>query len=232
MLTPVAILDRLEDTRRPVPERRSRMRTNEPATEAHDAVVAELSAKLDAARSRLAVLREARRPHALPAVSGDPKARKAIEKLESEVAAAASETMTLADALQEAEREQREEEARAAAEELRGRRDEATDLWGHVQAASKAADEVMNKLATVLDEREQLITQLWSTGVVYHGAINAMRRPQNIRSALFRAGVGRHLGVEIGHVVGRQRQSLAQCSAVRSELVGWQQADDDEKGGT
>ena len=116
-------------------------------------LISDLKAKLAATNERLAGLREARRPHALDAVSGDAKARKAIAGLDTEVASVTAEGETLALAIEEAEHRKVEHEAKAAEEERLRREADARKIAEDIAKASKEADRMAAQLVRCLDTR-------------------------------------------------------------------------------
>ena len=85
------------------------------------ALITDLKAKLATANQRLGKLAEQRRPHALDAVTGSARAKKAIEKIDTQAAATRSEAETLATAIEEAAKQKAEHEARLAVEDRRRR---------------------------------------------------------------------------------------------------------------
>jgi hypothetical protein len=84
--------------------------------------ISDLKSRLARAEERLAKLAEKRRPHALGAATGDAKAKRAIEKLDADAAAARGdiETLGLLDG-EEAEKREAEHDAQVAAEDRRRR---------------------------------------------------------------------------------------------------------------
>ncbi len=180
--------------------------------------ISELRARLTATHERLAKLREARRPHALDAVSGDAKAKKAIANIDAEVASATAEGETLAMALEEAEHRKVEHEAKAAEEERLRREAEARKIAEDIAKASKEADRMAAQLVRCLDTRADLIGRLGQTGVVYSGVLNGLRNPLRIRAALWVAGLGPHGVIE--HVTGMHQKPLGEADAIRPDLIG------------
>ena len=186
-------------------------------------LISDLRARLTATHERLAKLREARRPHALDAVTGDVKAKKAIASLDSEVASAAAEGETLAMALEEAEHRKAEVEAKAAEEERLRREADARKIAEEIAKASAKVDRTAAQLAQCLDTRANLIGKLGETGVVYSGVLNGLRNPLRIRAALWVAGLGRHGFLE--HVVGTHQKPLGEADAIRPNLIGQPQSE-------
>lgn len=183
-----------------------------------DKLITKLQARIGATRERLTGLRGARRPHALDAVSGNRKARKAIAGIDAEVASAAAEGETLAIALEEAERQKGEAQEKAAEEERLQREAEARRIAVEIFKVSKQADQAAVHLVMCLDTRANLISKLSETRAVYPGVPNTMRKPLRICAALWSAGLGRH-GV-LQHVVGTVRRPLCEADAIRPELIG------------
>jgi hypothetical protein len=173
-------------------------------------LISDLKVKLTATNDRLANLREARRPHALDAVTGDAKAKKTIAVLDAKVVNATVEGETLAMAL--------EEEAKAAEEDRLRREAEAREIADEIAKASAKVDQVAAQLAQCLDTRTDLIGKLGETGVVYPGVLNALRNPLRLRAALWVAGLGRHGVLE--HVVGTHQKPLSQADAIPESLIG------------
>src|SRR5262245_25692287 len=66
-------------------------------------LINDLRARLEAARKRVTELYEARRPHALPAATGDRKAQSALAKLDGDSEKAERDVYDLTIALEEAE---------------------------------------------------------------------------------------------------------------------------------
>jgi hypothetical protein len=181
-------------------------------------LISDLKVKLTATNDRLANLREARRPHALDAVTGDAKAKKTIAVLDAKVVNATVEGETLAMALEEAERRKVEYEAKAAEEDRLRREAEAREIADEIAKASAKVDQVAAQLAQCLDTRTDLIGKLGETGVVYPGVLNALRNPLRLRAALWVAGLGRHGVLE--HVVGTHQKPLSQADAIPESLIG------------
>jgi hypothetical protein len=183
-----------------------------------DNLLADLRARLTATQERLAKLKEARRPHALDAVSGSAKAKKTIAILDTKVTSAASEGETLTMALEEAEKRKAEAEAKAAEEDRLRREVEAREIVNEIAKTSAKVDRTAAQLAQCLDTRTDLIGRLGETGVVYSGVLNALRNPLRLRAALWVAGLGRHGILE--HVVGTHQKPLGEADAIRHGLIG------------
>jgi hypothetical protein len=181
-------------------------------------LISDLKAKLVVTNERLAKLREARRPHALDAVTGDTRAKKAIAVLETKAANATAEGETLAMALEEAEKRKAEAEAKAAEEDRLRREAEAREIADEIAKASAKVDQVAAQLAQCLDTRTDLIGKLGETGVVYPGVLNALRNPLRLRAALWVAGLGRHGVLE--HVVGTHQKLLSEADTIPENLIG------------
>lgn len=187
-------------------------------TQDFNKLIPKLQARITEAIERLARLREARRPHAIDAVSGNQKAKKAIAGIDAEVASAAAEGETLAVALEEAERQKAEAETKAAEEERIRREAEARTIAKEIVEVSKKADRAAAQLVQCLDTRADLISKLSKTKAVYPGVPSAMRKPQRIRAALWSAGLGRHGVLE--HIVGTHQKPLCEADTFRPDLIG------------
>ncbi len=161
------------------------------------ALISDLKTKLVATKERLAKLREARRPHALDAVSGDAKAKKAIAGLDTEVASATAEGETLAMALEEAEHRKVEHEAKLAAEDRRRREAEAREICEAILAKDRELDRAAALLHKSLTDREQLIGKLADLNVIYPGLINALRRKRSVNGAMIHAGLNQFANIEL-----------------------------------
>ena len=160
-------------------------------------LISDLKAKLAATNERLAKLREARRPHALYAVSGDAKAKKAIANIDADVASAAAEGETLAMALEEAEHRKVEHEAKIAAEDRRRREAEAREICEAILAKDRELDRAAASLHKLLTDREQLIGKLADLSVIYPGVTNALRRKRSVNGAMIHAGLNQFANIEL-----------------------------------
>ncbi len=159
-------------------------------------LISDLKTKLAATNERLAKLREARRPHALDAVTGDAKAAKAIAGLDTKVASATAEGETLAMALEEAEKRKVEHEAKIAAEDRRRREAEAREICEAILAKDRELDRAAASLHKSLTDREQLIGKLADLNVIYPGMVNALRRKRSVDGALIHAGLNNFANIE------------------------------------
>ena len=167
-------------------------------------LISDLKAKLAATNERLAKLREARRPHALDAVSGDAKAKKAIAGLDTEVASVTAEGETLVIALEEAEKRKVEHEAKIAAEDRRRREAEAREICEAILAKDRELDRAAASLHKSLTDREQLIAKLAGLSVLYPGLINALRRKRSVNGAMIHAGLNKFANIELVSPDGRK----------------------------
>lgn len=167
-------------------------------------LITDLKSRISETGERLARLREDRRPHALKAVTGDRKARKAIANIDAEVASVAAEGETLAVALEEVQKQKAEHAAKAAAKERRQREIQARKLCRSILAKDSEIDEAAASLYRLLSEREEFIGQLSGTGVIYSGVINALRRRRNATGALLHAGLRQFVNFELGSPEARK----------------------------
>jgi hypothetical protein len=161
-------------------------------------VILDLKAKLAATTERIAMLGERRRPHALGAVTGDAKSKKAIEKIDADAIAARNEAETLIVAIEEAERRRAEHKVQIAAEDRRRREAETRATCAAILEADLEFDEAAERLGQSLVRREKLVRKLAGLGVVYPGVVNALRRKQNINAALVHAGVQQFADLPLG----------------------------------
>jgi len=160
------------------------------------ALITDLKAKLATANQRLGKLAEQRRPHALDAVTGGIKAKRAIEKINTQAAATRSEAETLAAAIEEAEKRKTEHEARLAAEDRRRREAEAREVSEAILGEDREFDRLAGLACQSLERREALVRKLDGLGVVYGGVIAALHRKLKINGALLSVGLGRHCNLE------------------------------------
>jgi hypothetical protein len=190
------------------------------------AVISDLKVKLTRTNERLAGLGERRRPHALGAMTGDARAKKAIEKIDADAAAARNEADTLTVAIEEAEKRKAEHEAQIAAEDRRRREAEARAICAAILETDREFDQTAERLYQSLIEREELIRKLASLGVVYPGVINALRRKLNINAALVHAGLHKFADIHLGPP--NFRRPLAELDAsLRSPIMTKAEAGDD-----
>jgi len=180
-------------------------------------LISDLKAKLVATNERLAKLREARRPHALDAVSGHAKAKKAIAGLDTEVASATAEGETLAMALEEAEKRKVEHEAKIAAEDRRRREAEAREICEAILAKDRDVDQAAAMLQKSLTDREQLIGKLADQNVIFPGMINALRRKRSVNGAMIHAGLNKFADIE--HVSPDARKPLVETDKSLSNPI-------------
>jgi hypothetical protein len=177
-----------------------------------------LQSKLSATRERLTSLREARHAHALKAATGDKKAKEVIAKVEEEVADVSTEAETLAIALEQAQKQQRELEIKASEDQRQKRISEAREIASELQSIATEADRLMTSLAQCLGRRGGVIKRLAETGVVYVRIINSLKRRSNVRSALWYAGLGEYVDLEF--MVGPRRRPLARGDLTHTSLIG------------
>ncbi len=180
-------------------------------------LISDLRARITATHERLAGLREARRPHALDAVSGDAKAKKAIAGLDTEVASTAAEGETLAMAIEEAEKRKVEHEAKIAAEDRRRREAEAREICEAILAKDRELDRAAASLHKSLTDREQLIGKLADLNVIYPGMINALRRKRSVNGAMIHAGLNQFANIE--HVNPDARKPLVESDKSLSNPI-------------
>jgi chromosome segregation ATPase len=129
-------------------------------------LIAELTEKLEASTARIDELRGERRARSLPAAQGDKRAMSAIGKIEAELAVLDSHAATLAIALDEAKKAERDAEIKAAEQERQQRVAEANRIAAELKRTGGEADRQMAALASTLDRRVELIGELSATGVV------------------------------------------------------------------
>ncbi len=113
------------------------------------AVIPDLRSKLAKANERLANLGEKRRPFALDAVIGGAKARRAIEKIDADVAAARNESETLTVAIEEAEKRKADHEAQIDAAIDHIRKLHGCGLTDAMSAAASSYPELLRKVTSL-----------------------------------------------------------------------------------
>ncbi|MGX5830336.1 hypothetical protein [Mesorhizobium sp. 43Arga] len=166
--------------------------------------------RLEANAQRLGELREALRPYALTAMTGDKAAAKKVAEIADEERTLRSEVTTFEVALEEALRLE-EEAAKLAMEEDRQRRmAEARRIGEQIVEAARRFDVLAAEMGAVLRRRQELAREVWQTGMVPDGYSHAMRRPHLIASALAHAGLG-EFGVVNGS--GTRARTLEQADA-------------------
>jgi hypothetical protein len=191
------------------------------------AVISDISTRLQAVTARIAELAEQRRPHAFDAVTGDASARRAIEKIDVDAAAARNESETLTVALEEAQRRQADHLAKLAAEDRARRANETRAACAECLEIDVKFDEAARQLVQLLRQREECISKMAQLGVIYSGVINALRRRSKITAA-HAAGLNRFAELDLRGSLPGSRGRLAELDGVLRAPV-MQAADADQE---